>query len=304
MSFPRLLISVFKTVFSSVTPNRCLMEGLLKYDFKCEEPRKHVMQISFSALASWPLFILIFMIWFDPFRYSWSLNSIFGEGSEFRFFLLDGQVSVMILFALLFFCLEWFIRNEYVFIAIVFYFLAKSELHLHLALASVIGVYFSKACYLCRLSLSLQSKTKRIWIWVTTLQLIATVSVSIASLLILDQTWPRFYFLACVIFIVQFAIFSMAAVWGHFYFKIKNDPAFIPIYFSTATWLKKMKLSSDCKQQLRRVTQNQINIHHASLRQLQEMKDQSLGVRLGSIEVILNKELAYLRSAASRLTIE
>ncbi len=300
-----VLLAALKQVLFSFTPNRSVLEGMLKYDFKLGDPVQSLMQISFSALANWPLYALIFLVWIDPTRGLWSLHRILGEESSVGFFLLDGQLLPMTLFFAGFFVLEWIFKKDFFFIILLFYFLARSELHLHLTLAGTIGIYLARACYLARLFGPLESRTKSIWGWVVSIQIFSVVMATLITLGSLDQVWPRFYYMVGALFTFHILNFMALAIWGHFYTKIKNDPSYWPIHYSTADWpLDSMNLSKVFKAELRRQAQAQTKSHLASLAQVQEMKDQSLGIRVSALESILNKELGYLQTGASRLTID
>lgn len=319
MNVAQMVLAAVKQVFLALTPNRSLIEGLLKYDFKIENPRVNLMQISFSPLANWPLYCILFLIWLDPTRSVVSLQSvmtkIFGAESSVRFFLLDGQILKMATVLAIFFISEWILRKEYLLIAAIFYFLAQSEIHLNLALAAIIGVYLSRAVYLWWVSIDLQSQTRRIWLWVTSLQLLATVLSSLLSLFLLDQysrlqyfsgsfSENRFLFLLSMVFFFQFFIFLFLAMWGHFSYQFKEEPSFLPVYFSSASWISRFKISLGMDQQLKEKVVKTLKHHSDSLVQLNEMKDQSPGLRLDELQETLNKELGHLQRAASRLTLD
>lgn len=320
MSLPvKMIFSAVQEVLKSGTPNRALFEGLTRYDFKIGEPRQNLMQISFSALAGWPLFFVLGLIWLDPTRSLWSFHGVmaqlFGEDSSFRFFLLSGQISDMATVLAIFFFLEWVLRLEYFLIAVVFYFLSQSQLHLHLALSAVIGVYLSKACYGWWLRLDLESRTRQIWTGVTTMQLLAVLGVSLGSLIVLDQyqqfqyfsgsqTENRYQFLFSVIFSFQFFSLLLMSIWGHFFFQKKVDPSYLPVYFSSSAWVARFGVSSRLNRELRLKTQESLKTHESSLVQLRELKDQSPAGAMKTLDEVLHKELGYLQTAASRLTID
>lgn len=312
-----MVLLAVKEVLLSLSPSQSLYEGLLRYDFKIGEPRLNLMQVSFSSLAAWPLFLVLFILWLDPTQWFFSLGTlmlkIFGEESSFRFFLLNGQISTMASVLALFFFLQWMLRKEYLWIGILFYFLLQSQLHLHLALAGLIGVFVSRAAYLWWIRIDLVSRTRRIWTWATSLQLIATLFVSAGSLFLLDHYQKlryfsgsfaenRFLFLFSVVFFFYFFHFVFLSIWGHFTFQNKSEPSYVPIYFSSATWIGRFHMRSVFESQLKDKANDTLKHHLASLNQLQEMKDQSPGLRLGALEETLNQELVYVQMAASRLT--
>ena len=300
-----LIKDALKNVLQALTPNRSVLEGMMKYDFKMGDSVQNVMQVSFSSLANWPLFLICILVWVDPIRTFWSLQQVLGEDSSIRFFLLSGQPLPMFFFLIAFFLLESLLKKEYLLVGLLFYFLHRSDLHLHLALAGIIGVYFARAVYLFRLMVGLESKTRNVWRWVTTLQLLVIMVTALVAVGSLDQFWPRFYYLISAVFLFHLLSFLTLATWGHFYIQVKNDPAYIPVHYSSALWLRKsFGFTRSFRKKLKDQVDVQIKRHLVSLAQVQEMKDQSLGVRVSTLENILNKELGYLQTAASRLTID
>lgn len=319
MSLAKMVLLAVKQVVLSWTPTRSLLEGSMRYDFKVGEARQNLMQIAFSPLAAWPLFLILLFVYFDPTRSFFSLqklmSAIFDVNGEARVFLLDGQVSTMATVAAVFFFLQWVLRKEFLWIALIFFFLNHGEMHIHVALGAVIGVFMSRAFYLWWIGLDLVSRTRTIWNWASGLQFVATICVSLGSLVMLDQygrlryfagslSENRFLFLISVIFFFYFFHFVFLAVWGHFSFQKKAEPSYVPVCFSTSVWLGRFKLRSDLESELKVKTTETLSHHLASLNQLKEMKDQSPGIRLGTLEETLNKELAYLQRSASRLTTE
>lgn len=317
MSVLNELQSSLKEILLSFTPNRSLYEAMMKYDFKIESRRQNLMQLCFSALANWPLLLILIFLGFDPFGFFWILQAIvqkiFGSESSFRFFLLDGQLSTMLLVGGCFFFAEWILRKEYLLISVIFLFLSQGQIHLNLALAGLLGIYFSRASYLWWFHVELVSETRSIWKWVTSLQLISCLAGGILSLMALDfyqkqqvlvSPFLRFQFLFLALMGLQLANFLFLSVFGHFYLKIKKDPSFLPIYFSTTTWILRFKMSFHLKRKLKEKVSESLQSHQHSRTQILEIKDQSLGLRMGPIEKIIKQELAYLQTAASRLTID
>lgn len=319
MSVANMVLLAVKDVMKTLSPTKSLQEGLIGFDFKIGEARKNLMQISFSPLAAWPIFIILAIVYLDPTRFILSLQKVmsilFDPQSEARFFLLNGQISTMGTVAALFFILQWFVRKEFLWIAVVFYFMNQGEMHIHLALSGIIGIFLSRSFALVLMGLSLVGRTKQIWNWSSGLQMLASLIVSFCSLVLIDYLGRlqyfagslvenRFAFLLLVIFSFYLFHFIFLAIWGHFSFQKKADPSFVPVYFSSSAWLGQIRLSLVIENQLKIKVAETLKHHMSSLNQLTEMKDQSPGLRLGSLEETLNKELAYLQSSASRLTLE
>ncbi len=316
MKVASLVASSIKDVLFSNSTSRCQFEAMMKFDFKIGSPRQNLMQLCFSSLASWRLVFFLLFLALDPFSTFWSLGSslqyFFGESSQLRFFLLDGQVFSMVLIAVIFFVLEWIVSSESLLIIFIFYFLSQGQLHLNLAAAMVAGVYLSRACSAWVLFFLLESETRRIWKWITSLQVFTFVAISIASLFGLDYLQKiqflsvpllRFYFLFSIVILFQFANFLILSIWGHFYSRRIVEPSFLPIYFSTSRWIGKSVITLKMKNELKIKSLEIIESHLIALQKLEEFKDQSPGLKFDFIEDVFRRELAYLETAASRLTI-
>jgi hypothetical protein len=273
------------------------------------------MQLCFAQLANWPLYLVLVAIYFDPTKYMWTLQKTLGDNSSLGFYLLDGRLANMLIFFLVFFFIEWILRKEFLLIAIIFYFLVKSDLHVHLALAAILGIYISRCTYLWWFYVDLESLTRKIWKTTTLIQLGAIFFVSIGSLYGLDflqqnryfsatSAENRFEFLLGVIFSFHLITQLILVVWGHFSLQKKSDPSFLPVYYSTTTWILRFKMSFLLKNNLKDVVAKVLQSHLKSYEQMKEIKDLGLGVKVSSIEETLNKEIVFLQLASSRLTVD
>ena len=71
------LFRAIKEVLTSFSPKCSAFEAMMKIDFKINEERNNLMQLCFSSLAAWPVFILAGVIQLNLFPSSWSLQQIF-----------------------------------------------------------------------------------------------------------------------------------------------------------------------------------------------------------------------------------
>lgn len=312
----KLILTALKDALLSYTPARSLIESMMKYDFKIGNPRTQLMQLCFSSLAAWPLILLIGLIFLDPFKGSWSLVRWFGHDSDVVLFLLNGQMSTMWLVFGVAFLLEWLFRKEYIFIGLIFYFVNRSELHIHLALAMVLGVYLSRTMYLWWLSVDARSKTKTIWIWASSLQFAGWVVTSVVSLIMLDylqvnhlfsqvsqaMVLNRFNFLLLVILGFHLVSHLMLCLWGHFYYKKENDPAELPTYYSTANWILRFNMSYYLQSLLKSTVPAQIEKHSQNVQQMDGLMAEHAGLGALPVGQVLRQELDYLKEANLRLT--
>lgn len=302
-------------VILAFTPSRSHLEAMMRLDFKIGDERTNFMQLCFSNLAAWPLFVLAFVLYFDPNRFSWSLQKLLLSRQVSAFFLLDGRPQNMILFFLVFFFIQWILRVEFLLIGIIFYFLLKSDLHLHLALAAILAIIFSKNCYLWWFHTDLRSRSHHIWKVISGLQLFGSFLGGLFSLYLLQVFYFKGYFsesisanrfetLILFLFIIYFLPFILSLGWGHFYFKKKFNPTEFPIHYSTANWILRFKMRPYFKKKLLDQTLKYLEIHQKNLEDLAAIKDLSPVSIPFKIGEILKTEISLLKMASSRLTID
>lgn len=303
------IMHALKEVFGSYSAPRSLVEATTKYDFKIGEARTNLMQLCFSNLASWPLVLILALISFDPFKTSWSLVEFLSFENQLVLFLLNGHLINMLILFLIFFVFEWIFRKEYVLIAIIFYFVNRSEFHIHLATVSILAIYLSRILYLWQLKMDSDSESSKIWKSVSALQLLAWVVAASSALSALDYIQrnflfneatqlSRFNFLCIMILLYHLFSHLFLSIWGHFYFQQKQEPSSLPVYYSTASWISKFKISRGLKSTLSEKITEQLKKHLQNKVQLQELKLQSPGLAKLSIEAVLDKEINYLKGAS------
>ncbi len=307
------ILAAIKDVFLSYSPGRSFIEAMMKFDFKVGEVRTHLMQLCFSNLASWPLIPLLFLLAIDPFKFSWSLAGLLSDDNPFVLFLLDGRMMPMLVVFAIFFVFEWIFRKEYLLLALVFYFLGKNEMHVHLATMAVFALYLSRICYLWWLSVDSVSETKVIWKSVSGLQFLAWIVVLIVSVSALDYIQinylfsktgelTRFNFLCIALILYQGCSHLFLSFWGHFYFKKKLDPSKLPTYFSTANWILRFSMSDHLRSLLKARIVEQLKKHEVSASQFEELKISSPGLGHFSVGNVISKETEYLKEASLRIS--
>ncbi|MBY0553703.1 hypothetical protein K2P97_04185 [bacterium] len=307
------IINAVKDTMLSYTPARSQLEGIIKYDFKIGDARTNLMQLCFSNIAMWPLIFIIATIAFDPFKNSWSLVQLLSFENPIVLFLLDGRLTAMITFFVIFFVLEWLIRKEYILIALVFYFLNRQELHINLATIAILAIYLSRISYLWWLSADVESETKKIWKAVSVLQFVAWIVSSVFILNALDyaqinylfnqgSSLNRYDFLWFAIILHMACSHLFLCFWGHFYFKKTVEPSYLPTYFSTANWILRFNMSYYLQKLLKTQINSQIEKHTQSQKQFDELKIASPGLVKLSVESVLKKETGFLKEAGLRLS--
>lgn len=313
------ILLALQEVFLSYTPERSFTQSMIKFDFKLGSERSNLMQLCFSNLAAWPLFFILLLIRLDPFRRAWHLVDFLSFDHPVMLFLLNGQLLNMLSFFFIFFIAEWLIKKEYLLIAIVFYFINRSEIHIHLATASILAIYLSRLCYLSLLVAQPASLTQQIWSAVGRLQLLAWGLVALTTFKVLDfiqvhflfnetSELNRFNFLIVVILLYHGFCHLFLSLWGHFYILKKREPTFLPVYYSTGDWVLKFnkddkfnKTNKKLLSALRDKTTEQLQKHQESRKQLQELQKQNVGLQRLPIEKVLNQEIENLKQAELHL---
>lgn len=307
------ILAALKDVFLSYGPGRSFVEAMIKFDFKIGEAHTNLMQICFSNLASWPLIPLLFLIFFDPFKFSWSLVGLLSFDNPVVLFLLDGRLTGMLIFFLLFFVLEWVIRKEYLFIGLIFYFLNRNELHIHLATMALLAVYVSRICYLWWLSVDSESETKKIWKSVSILQFVAWLFVALAAVSALDYLqinhlfsqsgeMTRFGFLCVTVLLYHGFSHLFLSLWGHFYFQKKSEPSQLSTYYSTANWILRFNMSYYLRSLLKTRVPQQLEKHLESESQYLELKQLNPALAHFSVGSVLGREILFLKEAGLRIS--
>lgn len=310
----QLLTSSLTQVFKTASIQRSQLESMMKVDFKIGHERENLMQLCFSNLAAWPLMLLIGLIYFASPLVNMSLQQLLQNKVEIIFWFLDGRTQNAILFFILFFVLQWVFRLETFFIALLFFGVAKSDIHFHLALSSLAAIILSRGCYQWWLHTDLESQTRRTWIMTSALQLLGWVVATIVIIALLNQmhllgyfaesaTVNRFEFLFLALILFYFFQFLFTCIWGHFNFQKAKEPTDFPIHYSTATWILRFKLRNTFKKQLLEQAEKYVQLHQQNLDDLKSINSDLGPVSIpAKIAKVLQQEIEYLKMACSKLT--
>jgi hypothetical protein len=307
----KTIFAALKEVLFSRNPARCMLESMMKWDFKVGDQRQNLMQLCFANLASWPVFVLALLVIFDPFKHSFSLAGVFGDENRFVHILLDGHTQNLILFFSFFFVLEWLFRIEFLLIGLLLYFLNKGDLHVSVAVISVFAVYLARICYLWWLAVDCESEARKIWNRVGLMHLMAWVVVLAATLYELDFMLinrlfdgifsGRLIFVTLSIAIFQLLAHVLLSIWGHFYFKTLPDPSDLRTSYSTGNWILRFGMTVRTQNILKKQIELQLPKHQQSFEQYNELKGHSPGLSKLAVESVLRKEIDYLKEALLRL---
>lgn len=306
------VLKSFKLAAFSFSPSKCLVESFMRFDFKLGDARENLMQACFAALASWPMFLLLAVIAYDPFKVDWSLVHILNADNSFLLYLLDGQLQTMVVFFVIAFVVEWIFRREYLFLFLLAYFLGRFELHINLAVASMLGIILSRIAYQWWAMLDLTSDSQKIWGRLHQLQMLAwvvTVALSLSALDYLQVNHvfqkqgllTRLNFFAAVYACYYAVTLAGSMVWGHFYFHAKKDPTSLPTHYSSAQFILRFKLGEQLVYQMKKLVKEQIQKHTQHSQEYENLRKVSPGLANFPFSKVVATELSYLREALLRL---
>lgn len=305
------ILQSLKDVFLALTPGRSFCESMIKADFKVGDKRTALMQLCFSSLASWPLIVLLSLVYYCPL--TWQLTRVLPEDNFMVLSLLDGRLSALIVFFAVVYVLQWIFRLEYLFLVLFFYGVRSQQLHINMAVVGVLAIYLSRISYQWWLAVDCASTTKTIWKSAHVLQLIAWLITAIMALSALDYLQrqylfsdngdlSRFNFLIVIVLLYHTWTHLFLSFWGHFYFQKNNEPSDLPVHYSTAQWLLRFKISQRLRLQLRQLVSAQLAQHQQHQEQMAELKRQHPALGQNSLQSVLSQELSFLSEANLRLT--
>lgn len=306
------ILKSFKQAVLSFSPHKCLVESFLRFDFKLGDARENLMQACFASLASWPMLLLFAVIVYDPFKADWSLVHILAPDNSFLLYLLDGRVQTMFVFFGLAFVIEWIFRREYLYLFVIAYFVGRFELHINLAVASLLGVLLSRISYQWWAMLDLTSESQKIWARLHQTQMLAWVVTAVLALLALDYLQvnhlfqkqgllTRLNFLAGLYACYHGLNLMCSMLWGHFYFHAEKDPTALPTHYSSAQFILRFPLGEQLVYQMKKLVKEQIQKHTQHSQEYENLKKESPGLSNFPFSKVVATELSYLREALLRL---
>ena len=306
------VLKSFKSALISFSPHKSLVESFMRFDFKLGDARENLMQACFASLAAWPMFLLFAVIAYDPFKADWSLVHFLAPDNSFLLFLLDGRLQTMFVFFSLAFVVEWIFRREYLYLFVLAYFIGRFELHINLAVASMLGIILSRIAYQWWAMLDLASESQKIWARLHQMQMLGWVATTAVTLLALDYLQinhlfqkqgllTRLNFFAAV-YACYYAVTLMGSmVWGHFYFHAKKDPTALPTHYSSAQFILRFSLGEQLVYQMKKLVKEQIQKHTQHSEEYENLKKESPGLSNFPFAKVIATELNYLREALLRL---
>lgn len=233
-------------------------EALAAIDFKLTDEKSGLLQMCFSILADWPIISMMIVLFFNPFRYQFSMFSYLPVDSKILVWAFSENFFLgFLVFALA----NTLLNSRFLWLTVVAWFISNGDIHIFLAIGAVSGIFFSAARKNLKLSTDIHGKIKNTWLFFSILQMLAVILAAIVNYTIYfnfkslgyfsaTMSVNRFEFFMLAVTIHLLAEFVLTSIWGHFYSRRKIEPADWKLFYSTAVILKKLRLSSQFKTQL------------------------------------------------------
>lgn len=295
-----MIFTQIKNVMKSLFSERAEHEALLVYDFKLADFKTSMMRLCFSPLANWPLFVVILLLYFNPFRYQFQiLGGISGAVS----FIYAPHWQIGLSFGII--C-SYFLGLINIPIAVALYFISQGEVHTIIAGSMIVGIFAGRSLKYFKLAVKLESEIRKMAIYFNILQLISLVAATFISLYIYEYMTAvglfsrtlfayRFEFISISLFVIYAIQFSLNGIWGHFYASKSFEPSKIQIYYSTAQILRRLSFGSAMKAELKQ----QVTTKESELKT--QLADPSVAYLPKNILNTAKEEQAFLELAQKYL---
>ncbi len=251
-----MIFTQIKNVMKSFFSERAEHEALLAYDFKLADFKTSLMRLCFSPLANWPLYVLIIILYFNPFRYQFQmLGGIAGAVS----FIYAPHWQIGLSFGII--C-SYFLGLINIPIAVALYFISQGEVHTVIAGSMIVGIFAGRSLKYFKLAVKLESEIRKMAIYFNILQLVSLAVATFISLYIYEYMTAagffsrtlfanRFEFVVISLSIIYALQLMINAIWGHLYARKIFEPSKIQTYYSTSQILRRLSFSSAMKAELK-----------------------------------------------------
>lgn len=281
-------------------------EALVTLDFDKSKRREALMRLCFSALAAWPLFLVLLSLIINPIRFHFSLTARLQMDNPIVQTLFGADWLYTAVLSLIVFCASYFTRKEFFLIGITGYFVSQGDMHLYVSLVLLSSIILARVFINLRWARSLESYTKTIWLTISGLSFLTWAAATHFSFELYRFLLQAGYFSQSMhanrieTFILAVVLYYglelvMLSVWGHFYTKKNPEPTDFAVQYSTSRLLKKLSLGQSFRDELKSqvvvIKNNQRVFDHADLDLLPK--------RLVELH---RKEETFLTTALSSLT--
>ena len=262
----KLVVNQVRIVLKKTFVGRVQREALVGVDFGLIDERSGIMQLCFSVLNRWWLFVLIGLLMISPVKNIFSIHQLWGPESSLVAFLFDEKILIPFIVAAL---IATLIPATFFWILFVFIIQSQGDVHVVISLAALSGLLFAEARKGLKKSLDLQGRIRQIALWYYSFSIVAViVSGYLEFQLYYSLKWAGYFngsifenrleFLALGLFINCGLQFLFVSTWGHFYTRRVVDPSVWNLKYSSAVLISHWMLSADFKQDLNPVIKAKI----------------------------------------------
>ena len=288
-----MIFTQIKNVTKAFFSEQAEHEALLAFDFKMIDFKTALLRLCFSPMANWPLFILILIFYFNPFRYQFQILSEIAGASSF---IYAPHWQIGLSFGII--C-SYFLGLINIPIAVALYLISQGEVHTIIAGSMIVGVFAGRSLKYFKLMVKLQSETRSMAVYFNLLQLLSLFAATLINLYLFEYMSVvglfsrtlyayRFEFIAMNLVVIYALQLLINMLWGHFYARKSFEPSKIQIYYSTAQVLRRFFIGSAFKNKL----ETQVKIKKAEL-QIQ-LEDSSVAYLPRNILNAAQEEKAFL----------
>ncbi len=211
-------------VVKSWSPEKVQNKAFADLSNSQPDRRRILLRMCFSVLAAWPVYVIFLLLYFNPFRYHFSLHRLFSEGSPISQFMFGENILITFIVVLI---LASLLPFEIIWLTLLGYLISNAEIHLTLALTGVCAVFFALARANLKHSMLLSSKAKNTLMMYSGLQIVSVVLATAVIFFLYKNMREagyfstsimanRFEFFVLAVFIQHFLQLFILSLWGHY----------------------------------------------------------------------------------------
>lgn len=295
-----MIQDMIKKVIKKFSATQVQYESLVALDFKMCDEKSGLMQMCFSLLANWPLALIFVIMYFNPFRYQFSIQSFFLADSRIMAWAYsENFMMAFVIFALI----GSLISIEILWLTLIAWLISNGEIHVLISVGAAAGIIFSAARKNLKLISLIETKMKNTWMFFSLVQMISVCAASAISYFLYlnlknfnffssSMTINRYEFFVLTVFIQYLTQFGLLGIWGHFYSRRKIEPADWKISYTTAEIIRKLNLSRSFRSELLLFCNEKLEIK-STMPILAGIPDR--------LQKLSNSETEYLKKAVQNL---
>jgi len=211
-------------VVKSCSPQKIQNNAFVDLNSPQAQRPRVLLRMCISVLAAWPIYVIFLILYFNPFRYHFSLHTLFSEGSAVTQFMFSENILIAFIAVLI---LASLVPIEIIWLTILGFFISNGDIHLTLAITGGCAVFFALARRNLKKSMLLSGPSKNTLMVFSGLQIFSVVVATViifflyksmrdAGYFSVSMTANRFEFFVLTVFIQHFVQFGILSLWGHY----------------------------------------------------------------------------------------